>query len=108
MAKTDEKRAAQEFGQRAASRGGKARANVLSAEERRRIAKDAARARWAKDDENVVGEDHDLLAPLTEATVTATSDKPYSMFRARSPSVMSSFNATCSTMADGCSRSARL
>ena len=83
MAKKDEKKAAQAFGQRAASKGGKARANVLSPEERRRIAKQAARARWGKDDEDgsELEEVHDLLAPLTAAAVTATSDKPYSMFR---------------------------
>jgi hypothetical protein len=82
LAKIDDKQAAQEFGQRAASKGGRARANVLSPEERRRIAKEAARARWGKNDEDgEIEEGHDLLAPLTAVAVTATSDKPYSMFR---------------------------
>lgn len=41
--------AAVELGRLGGRKGGRARANKLSAEERHRIAQDAARARWQKD-----------------------------------------------------------
>jgi hypothetical protein len=80
--KKDEKKAAEAFGKRAASKGGRARASVLSPEERSEIAKAAARARWAKagNDVQEVEEEHDFLAALSRPVV-ATSDKPYSKFR---------------------------
>jgi hypothetical protein len=78
--KTQEKRAAQEFSRRAASKGGRARASVLTAEERKEIARRASRARWAKGDDTA-----ELDVPAQAAAPVAVvesqeSDMPYSMF----------------------------
>jgi len=79
MADTGEKQAAQEFARRAASKGGRARASVLTSEERKEIARRASRARWAKD------ADRDEIAPAAEqeAVIDEASpelEMPYSMF----------------------------
>jgi P63C domain len=63
-----------------ASKGGRARASVLTAEERRESARRAARARWGKDDAGeAIEAEHDLFAPLLQSPDPST-DKPYSMF----------------------------
>jgi hypothetical protein len=87
---------AQEFSRRAASKGGKARANVLSPEERSRIAKAAARARWAPDEER--DEEHDFLTTLVPI-VAPTTDKPYSMFSGMLP--IGAIELKCHVLNDG-------
>lgn len=69
-------------------KGGKARANVLSADERREIAQKAARARWDKAGKSpavnadATGPDGDGPAEVVPAEVVAADEgTPYSMFR---------------------------
>jgi P63C domain len=69
-----------------AAKGGRARAESLPAEERREIARRAARARWAKEGkaaDNDKADQEDLLAPLVAPRSRPGSDvtaRPYSMF----------------------------
>lgn len=75
----DSSEAARTLSKRGASKGGRARANVLSAEERSEIARTAVRARWAKE-----GKKSKSPVKKTQAMVTAAGDEaetPYSMFR---------------------------
>jgi hypothetical protein len=46
---TNKNQAAVELGRKGGLRGGKARANALSPEQRKKIAQDAAKRRWGKD-----------------------------------------------------------
>jgi hypothetical protein len=76
-------KAAQALSKRGASKGGRARANVLDAEERSEIARKASEKRWAKTKKKDAPED----APPTELPVKksappapAQDDLPYSAF----------------------------
>lgn len=61
-----------------AQKGGRARANVLTPEERRQIARDAVRARWAKAGKTSIA----VEEPVEETTEVDESDSiPYSLFR---------------------------
>lgn len=78
MATEGEKKAAQEFARRAASKGGRARASVLSADERKDLARRAARARWAKEGKEFPDDDADSNEDAPE--IATPSEVPYSMF----------------------------
>src|SRR5437899_2373841 len=68
-----------------ASKGGKARKNVLSAEERSEIARNAVRARWAKlgklKEQHEENETQVLPVSINEPKPPAPGAMPYSMFR---------------------------
>src|SRR5690348_2690642 len=70
--RTSASKAAKELSRLGASKGGRARANLLSAEERRSIASKAARTRWDRLDEPAGG---------LVATVESGDTTPYSLFR---------------------------
>lgn len=64
-----------------AAKGGRARASVLTAEERSEIARGAARARWAKAGKTVTADPPAAPSPPALATVTdGADDLPYSQF----------------------------
>jgi P63C domain len=69
--------AAREF----AKKGGQARANVLTADERSEIAQHAARARWGKDQEPEFLERTAVIRPIEKAVAKDAETPPYSMFR---------------------------
>jgi hypothetical protein len=69
--------AARELSKLGAAKGGRARASVLSASERREIAKKAIAARWAKYKE----ESFPPEAPTKEAPASPIDNLPFSMFR---------------------------
>lgn len=64
-------KAAKALSKRGAAKGGRARANVLTPEERREIAQKASEARWAKQKEET-----DEQNPSTEVVKAASSDLP--------------------------------
>lgn len=66
-----------------ASRGGRARANILTAEERRTIARQAARARWAKAGKIAPSDpEYTDVVEFPEVTdLPVDGEPPYSMFR---------------------------
>src|SRR5258705_5699263 len=68
-----------------ATKGGRARANVLTPEERHRIAKQAAQARWAKAGKAILLNDEDATGPIVlgrrRERTTPESDMPFSLFR---------------------------
>lgn len=67
---------AKKWSELGASKGGRARANVLTAEERKEIARKAVRARWIK-----AGKLKEIEAEEPEATETEVEDvPPYSLF----------------------------
>jgi hypothetical protein len=76
--------AGRELGKLGASKGGKARANVLSPAERSEIAQRASRARWDKEGKQPP-DDNEASAPPSgppESTTGGAADgSPYSMFR---------------------------
>jgi hypothetical protein len=72
--------AAKALSERGAAKGGRARAASLPPIERSEIARRAARARWAKNNDGEVEVEDDLFADFYRPD-TPTSDKPYSMFR---------------------------
>jgi len=70
---------AKEFSKRGASKGGKARANVLTPQERSEIAKKAVETRWGK-----VGKLKQKIKPIkssVEENLIEKPDLPYSLFR---------------------------
>lgn len=69
----DVSEAARKLAQRGSKKGGRARASVLTSEERREIAQKAARARWARDGEAVT--------PKATPAQKTTTETPHSMFR---------------------------
>lgn len=77
--RTEASDAARALSKRGAAKGGRARANVLSDEERREIAQGASRARWAK-----AGKGSAPPVPVEEAEEPApaqpTDELPYSAF----------------------------
>lgn len=73
----DGKEAAREFAKLGAKKGGRARASVLTAEERSEAARRAAQARWHKN-----GEDAEVVTPPSqENAATGEGGPPFSMFR---------------------------
>jgi P63C domain-containing protein len=72
----DEKQAAKAFALRGASKGGRARASVLSPEERSEIARRASRARWATQDDSAQQGDNERVVEDEPSDTTM----PYSMF----------------------------
>ncbi len=77
----DKSNAGRELGKLGAAKGGRARANVLTAEERSEIAKQASRARWDKAGKNAPLETPPPGPPAADIRAVADSDLPYSMFR---------------------------
>jgi len=78
---TEKNSAARELSKLGAAKGGKARANVLTAEERREIARTASRARWKKAGKTVaVVEDVEDDADDFAATVSV-GETPHSLLR---------------------------
>lgn len=69
--------AARELSKLGASKGGRARANVLTPAERREIARKAINARWAKYKEQVFPPEN----PPDRRTASPTDSLPFSMFR---------------------------
>lgn len=63
------------------SKGGRARASVLTAEERRSIARQAARARWAKAGKVPAIEDDDEVEP--QVPIQQDDGIPYSLFQGK-------------------------
>lgn len=76
MTKDKATRAAKELSRRGARKGGRARASVMTAEERKAIARHAARARWGtSDDESAIETVEATDKPSEESSI------PYSIFR---------------------------
>jgi hypothetical protein len=103
MAEEDEKQAAQAFALRAASKGGRARASVLTAEERSEIARRASNARWAKDGDDLE-DGRGMEPPASGGTVVVASDgndptMPYSMFPGTVP--IGNVTLECHVLNDG-------
>ena len=96
---TDETQAARAFALRGASKGGRARASVLTPEERSEIARRASRARWAREENRdiVVVPDGEPEGEVDDEAVKATM--PYSMF----PGTVAIGNVTleCHVLNDG-------
>lgn len=77
----DANSAAKELSARGASKGGRARANVLTPEERSEIARNAVKARWMKAGKAKELADVDAVDTTHTADVTESkSDLPHSMF----------------------------
>lgn len=70
--------AARKLSELGATKGGMARANVLTPEQRREIARKAIKARWAK-----VGKTVSWDEESGEAKIATTQDMPFSMFRGK-------------------------
>src|SRR5438105_2392671 len=70
--------AAKELGKLGASKGGTARANTLTPEERSEIARNAVNARWEKAGKLKVIETDDVMVSTSKQTIAKL---PYSMFR---------------------------
>jgi hypothetical protein len=68
--------AARKLGTKGARKGGRARANVLTKQERAEIARGAARARWGDREQEPVA-----VEPETTAAPSRPGELPYSMFR---------------------------
>ena len=88
MATTDSRgsEAAKTLASKGAAKGGRARASVLTVEERREAARNAARARWAKAGKETpeasttdVADDHAALIPIGDTT-PASDGRLWSMF----------------------------
>jgi hypothetical protein len=74
--------AARDLGKLGAGKGGRARANVLTQEERQDIARQAVRARWAKAGKlKTVREDTQDEQSPTRRPATTEPEMPYSLFR---------------------------
>lgn len=81
MSKKDEaSKAARALSKRGAAKGGRARANVLTTEERREIAQKASRARWAKEGKGLAPVVAEPSAEAPIATAATPDDLPYSAF----------------------------
>jgi hypothetical protein len=94
----DEQQAAQLFAQRAASKGGRARASVLTSEERSEIAKAAARARWAKAGKTIAPKARDH-GDEAAAPIEAPDELPYSAFPGTVE--MGNVELECHVLSDG-------
>ncbi len=77
-----------------ASKGGKARASVLTPEQRKEIAQNAVRARWAKEKGIPIEEVGQVSSSLGESEVSnpSTSSTPISLFQGTLEIGISSFN----------------
>lgn len=72
--------AARALSQKGASKGGKARAASLTADERKELAARAARARWSKATDTIIIEGEGESGLLAELVATPPSDRLYSVF----------------------------
>lgn len=70
--------AARKLSELGATKGGMARANVLTPEQRREIARKAIKARWAKVGKTITWDEE-----TGDAKITSTQDMPFSMFRGK-------------------------
>jgi P63C domain len=78
MGKAPNKPSSEDFATKAAKKGGKARANVLTPEQRRAIARTAARSRWGKEE---ASEAPDTFESKGEIVGPTAPEMPYSVFR---------------------------
>ncbi len=98
----DINREAKKWSDLGAAKGGKARANVLTPQERSDIARQAVRARWAKAGKlkDIDGANKDLPdSREPDAPKTAESETPYSMFRGTL--TMGDVELGCHVLSDG-------
>lgn len=99
---TETSKAAQALSKRGASKGGRARANVLTGEERREIAQKASRARWDKEGKAKATEAAPPAVPPTEtpaAVAPAGDDLPFSAFPGTL--LMGNLELECHVLNDG-------
>ena len=71
--------AARTLGKLGATKGGRARANVLTPDERQDIARRAVRARWAKAGKILADDEAPAPPAAAERDISAESDLPYSL-----------------------------
>jgi hypothetical protein len=97
--------AARELSKLGASKGGKARANSLTAEERKEIGRNAIRARWMKagklkPDKDLQSDDAgDTPEKAAIGPVSRSIEKPYSMFKGNLD--LGPVNLECHVLSDG-------
>jgi hypothetical protein len=84
----------QEMSKLGAAKGGRARASVLTAEERSEIAREGARARWAKAGKGIAE-----ASPAPAEPVVAPEDLPYSAFPGKLQ--MGDVELECHVLSDG-------
>jgi hypothetical protein len=77
----DSSKAGRELGKLGAAKGGRARANVLTAKERSEIASNASRKRWEKAGKEMVPAKADEPEESTLENVAARGEMPHSMLR---------------------------
>src|SRR5438128_6825881 len=93
---TEASKAAQALSKRGAAKGGRARASVLTTEERREIAQKASRARWAKEGK---GKPAAVAETPGVPTPSAPDDLPFSAFRGTLE--MGNLELECHVLSDG-------
>lgn len=98
----DENREAVKWSELGAAKGGKARASVLTSQERSDIARQAARSRWAKAGklkENKEIHESSNSFEESQAAEASESETPYSMFRGTLQ--MGDVELGCHVLSDG-------
>ncbi|QHJ86385.1 hypothetical protein SEA_KUWABARA_48 [Gordonia phage Kuwabara] len=81
MSELDKSEAARSLSKRGASKGGRARANALTPEERSEIARDAVNRRWMKAGKARELREQDSTEPASSSPSPGPEEPPYSMFR---------------------------